>query len=274
MARKSPTYLIILNAVIFLILEVAALCMVNQNGTLQKIWMSRVGHNVMTALWGSGENFKYFLSLKEVNKDLSEENIELRKELEACREQLSLYQESTVSDSLDQGSIYKYIPASVIKLSRNKQHNYFLINKGKEDSVLVDDGVISKNGVIGIISSVGKKYSFGLSFMNTEIKISSRIGYEGAIGWMSWDGKSSDKAILHDIPCNASFEIGDTILTSGYSQIFPPDIPLGTIENSRLYKGSVYEMEIKLFEDFNRIRFVSVVNNKNSEEIKQIEHNE
>ena len=65
--------------------------------------------------------------------------------------------------------------------------------------------------------------------------------------------------------------VGDTIYTSGFSSIFPPDIPLGVTGKSRVVNGSTYEIQIRLFEDFTALRYVTVVKNLSRNEIKQLE---
>lgn len=88
---------------------------------------------------------------------------------------------------------------------------------------------------------------------------------------MTWDGFSSNGAILKEIPHHVEFQPGDTVYTSGYSSIFPPDIPLGTTGDSRIVNGATYEIEISLFEDFGALRYVTVVENMGREEIKSLE---
>ena len=88
---------------------------------------------------------------------------------------------------------------------------------------------------------------------------------------MSWDGFSNSKAILSEIPHHVIFEKGDTVFTSGYSSIFPPDIPLGTTGEARIVNGATYDIEISLFEDFGALRYVTIVENIGKEEIEKLE---
>lgn len=88
---------------------------------------------------------------------------------------------------------------------------------------------------------------------------------------MCWDGIHSDGAILKEIPHHVEFEKGDTVYTSGFSSIFPPDIPLGTTGESRIVNGATYEIDIKLFEDFGALRYVTIVENMSKDELKDLE---
>ena len=120
----------IIAAAIFIILEVAALNMLRNNSALQGIWVSKGAHKVMSVLWGGSESIKYYFSLKKQNEALAEENFRLS-------EQLSRYSKVTAKPDSTFVKVegFSYIPAEVIKVSRNKQHNYMIINKGYEDGV-------------------------------------------------------------------------------------------------------------------------------------------
>jgi rod shape-determining protein MreC len=88
---------------------------------------------------------------------------------------------------------------------------------------------------------------------------------------MSWDGRSSNKALLKEVPHHISHAPGDTVYTSGYSSIFPPDIPLGTTGEAKIVNGATYDIEISLFEDFGALRYVTIVENLGKDEIKRLE---
>ena len=132
-------------------------------------------------------------------------------------------------------------------------------------------GVITGKGAIGVIDAVSSNFSYAISFRNHEMNISARLGKEGAVGPLSWDGYSSAGAILKEIPHHVEFEPGDTVFTSGFSSIFPPDIPLGTAGKSKIVNGSTYEIEIELLEDFGALRYVTIVENLAKDEMKKLE---
>ena len=164
--------------------------------------------------------------------------------------------------------------ASIVKISRNKQHNYIILDKGADDGVEPHSGIISSHGVIGIVDAVSSRYSYAISFMNTEFSVSSRLGKEGAVGPLVWDGKGSGGALLRQIPLHNKFEKGDTVYTSGFSSIFPPDIPIGTVEDSRVENGATYEIKVRLLQDFASIRHVTIVANCGRDEITELEQRE
>ena len=133
-------------------------------------------------------------------------------------------------------------------------------------------GIITADGVVGIIDAVSRHYSYAISFLNSELSISARIGNDGAAGPMVWDGKHIDGALLREIPLQYKFDEGDTVYTSGYSSIFPPDIPLGVTGDTRIVNGATYEVKIKLFQDFSALRYVTIVTNSDIQEIEDLEN--
>ena len=274
MLKKSSIVSIILTAAIFILLEMAALSMVIHGGELQNIWISRFSHSVMNTLWGSSESVRDYFSLKGQNEDLAQENYRLN--LQVTRLRQALGQEEDGFDIIGEGYAgeFRFIPASIVKMSRNKQHNYLIVNKGYEDGVRPQSGLITSRGAIGIVEAVEKHYSYCISFMNSTFNVSSRIGYQGAVGPLSWDGHSSNKAILHEIPLQTIFSQGDTVFTSGYSSIFPPDIPLGVITGSGIQDGTMYDIYVTLLEDQAALRYVTIVDHTGRDEIIPLEQME
>ena len=267
--QRNSIIMKIINAAIFIILEVAALNMLNHNGTMQNVWFSKGAHAVMGTLWGGTERIKDYFSLKKVNESLALENLELRTRL--ARHESQNEQQTQEEVTTDVAGQFRYMPATIMKISNNTQHNYMIIGKGSEDGVTAGSGVITGKGAIGVIDAVSSNYSYARSFKNHEMNISARLGKEGAVGPMSWDGMSRNGAILKEIPHHVEFEPGDTVFTSGFSSIFPPDIPLGTTGKSKIVNGATYEIEITLFEDFGSLRHVTIVENLGKDEITRLE---
>ena len=265
--RRNSIITHIFTAAIFIILEIAALNMLSHNGAMQNVWFSKGMHAVMGTLWGGTEQIKDYFSLRKVNESLALENHELRTRLAQYE---ALEQEADENKSEIAGG-FRYLPASIMKISNNTQHNYMIIGKGSEDGVTTGSGVITGKGAIGVVDAVSSNYSYAISFKNHEMNISARLGKEGAVGPLSWDGKSRNGAILKEIPHHVEFEPGDTVFTSGYSSIFPPDIPLGTTGKSKIVNGATYEIEVTLFEDFGSTRHVTIVENLGKDEIKKLE---
>lgn len=260
-----------ITAAVFILLEIAAISMLSHSSDIQGIWLSGISHRFMAKAWGGSESVRHYFSLKSENDVLAEENFQLKQLIRAYESLPDSLDKEKMVAGFKAESDFRYLPATIVKMSRNKQHNYIILNKGYEDGIRPQSGIISGKGVIGIIDAVDKNYSYALSFMNSGISVSSRIGREGSVGPLSWDGASSNGAILKEIPLQFQFAPGDTVWTSGFSSIFPPDIPLGVIGKSNIVNGAVNECQVTLFEDFSALRYVTIVENIGREEILSLE---
>lgn len=260
----------VLNAAIFILMEIAALGMLRHNGQMQGIWISKGLHAFSALVWGKTESIKDYFSLRKENQRLSEENFRLRQEIRFMHEHAT--DTAGMAEAMYTGKIgtFRYISADVVKISNNRQHNYLILDKGSDDGIVPQSGVITPQGAIGLVDAVSRNYSYVLSFKNTEMTISARIGREGAVGPLTWDGIRSNGAILKEIPHHIVFEKGDSVFTSGLSSLYPPDIPLGTIQDTRIVNGATYEIKVMLLEDFMTLRHVTVAENLDRGEINEL----
>ena len=245
--------------------------MLRNNAPLQDSWFAKGGQNVMNTFWGFSQTINEYFSLKEQNDSLAMENLALRVKVEALENFISDRQQTEKIYADDGQRGFKYIPATINKISNNTQHNYIIVNKGHKDGVSRGDGLITGQGAIGVIDAVSEKFSYVRSFKNHGMVVSARLGATGANGPLRWDGIHSNGALLSEIPHHFTITPGDTVYTSGYSSIFPADIPLGVVKSSKIVNGSTYEVKVTMFEDFGALRYVTIVHNKDKDEIKALE---
>lgn len=258
-------------AATFILLEVAAVGLLAGSSSIHDIWITRFSHRVMGWVWGSSEKLRDFLALEEQNAKLAEENFRMAEELRYYRQMSETYMRSEELLRYGISDNHVYTLASIVKISRNTQHNYIILDKGSVDGVKPNSGIISNNGVIGIVDAVGKHFCYGRTLMNSGISVSARIGKTGAMAPMSWDGIHTNIAILRNLPPHYEVAPGDTVWTSGISTVFPADIPLGITRETRLVNGSTNEVNVELFEDFAAIRYVTIVSSTADEEIREME---
>lgn len=272
MQRRRTITGTLINTAVFILLEIAALGMLRHGDSLQDLFISRAAHGFLGYFWGVSENIADYASLRTENRHLAEEILRLTETITRLEEEAAA---AAARDSADYTTAwrgkYEFIPAEVIKNSVNKQHNYLIIGKGSDDGVRPQTGIITSRGVIGIVDAVSRHYSYAISFLNSDSSISARIGKDGATGPMAWDGKGSGNALLREIPLQVKFEEGDTVYTSGFSTIFPPDIPIGRITGSRIVNGATFEIKVSLFQDFSSVRHVCLVRNRDLDEIMSLE---
>lgn len=265
--RKSSA--IVLSAAIFVLLEVAAIAMLHSSSVLQDIWLNRVSHRVSGWLWGSGNRIAGYFHLNSRNKLLQEENARLSEELRKYRELEKSEEYLSKAGTTDDG--FEYIFARIVKMGTNSQRNYIIVDKGLLDGVSPDCGIVTSEGVVGVIDAADEHLAYGRTLMNPSMHVSVRIGREGVAGPLSWNGRSSTGAVLSGIPLGYKAEPGDTLWTSGYSSIFPAEIPVGVVTGSSTRSGASQDVQVRLLQDFRALDYVTVVRNRNHSAIEALE---
>jgi len=193
---------------------------------------------------------KEYLHLKETNEALAAENAVLRTALPASYFNDSVA-EKTVSDTLKQKQ-YRYITAKVINNSINKRNNYITLNRGSKHGIKPQMGVITSNGVVGIVKDVSEHFCTVLSMLHKDARISVKINKNSYFGSLVWDGDNPYEASIMYIPKHLKVQNGDSVSTSSYSVIFPEGIKVGTIQSHN---------RVNLATNFNNLTYVFVVEN-------------
>lgn len=256
---------------LFLLLFSISLTFTIQTHSYHKSKFINSANFLTGGVYNSVSNINRYFSLKSQNELLTEENNKLKSIL------YNTYglKDSTFLDSLSFKQTYKFVSASISKNSYSSSKNVLLINKGTSDSIKQDFGVISSKGIIGIIDNTSKHYATVLSILNTTTKISAQLKKTNHFGTLTWNGKSPYYSQLVDIPKIAPVKIGDTIVTSGRSSIFPKGIPIGVINNFELdVAENYYEINLKLFNDMTNVYHVYVIENTDLQEISNILKNQ
>lgn len=251
------------NFLIFTILEVVAFILIGNTHEYQQSTMWTSANRIVAGSNNMKASISEYLSLREDNLALIEENAKLQTQImelknlqEPANERKSEYVYSHLA--------WKYTPAKVIDISTNKQHNYLTINKGSRDGIEKDMGVISANGLVGIVSTVAEQYALVVPLIHTDISISSRIKSNGQIGGTQWNGRDYTTVNLTHISRHITVNVGDTIVSSGLTPVFPEGIPIGVVEKTTLKKTSDYHTtQVKLCTDYRSLKYVQVLHNKN-----------
>lgn len=277
MAKRSPNLDRLYTLLLFIVLEILALMMISNDSLFQQIKIGGVYMGIRGSFSKIGSDIKYYANLKNVNEQLNSENEALLAEIERYR---SYVDRTDTTDSSGLIAVpvevdtvkpqFTYIPAKIVSNGTNEKHNFIIISKGSDSGIEPDMGVISPRGVVGVVSKVSDRYAYVISTLNINQSVSAKIGRTGAFGPLVWEGKRADYALLTEIPQHIRFAVGDTVYTSGYSTLFPENIPIGTIRKSRIIKGTHHEIKVKLFEEFRTLKFVRVVVNHDKNEIKGI----
>lgn len=272
MRRERNLAAAIASAAIFIGLEVAAFAMIHSSRGIEDVWLNRFSHRTMAALWGGADKIGNYFSLKEKNDSLMKDVFALEAENRALKGALDSLMLLDEIPEIDDGFTYTF--AKIVKQSTNSQHNYIILNKGSLDGVSPKSGIVTRNGVVGIVDAVDKHYCYGITFMNTNLSVSARLGRSGITAPLVWDGRHSNGALLKGLPINQKITPGDTLWTSGYSSLFPSGIPLGIAEETTVDGGASLDVRVRTFEDFSKIEFVTIVQNVNAKEITILESRE
>ena len=205
--------------------------------------------------------------------DLDEENIKLVEENKRLRDQLFNLK---IVDSTDLDSIqrtYTIASGNIIKNSYANPRNYITIDKGSNDSVKPDMGIITSKGILGIVENTSRNFATVQSILNEKSNINAKIKNSDQFGSLVWDTKNYNVVQLIDIPRMANLTVGDTIVTGGMSSIFPENIPIGTIQKFDLNNSqSLYTIDVALFNDMTNLKHIYIVNNTDREEIKALQN--
>ncbi|MDB4007517.1 rod shape-determining protein MreC [Flavobacteriaceae bacterium] len=237
----------------------------------------------------SSENFDYineYFELKDINLDLTKENLFLKNQLEKVKQYSNL-------DSL-KNTNFTFRNAKVISNNLSSFKNHLIINKGVRHGLKNEMGVINSTGMVGIINRTSKNYSSVMSVLNIDTKINAKVKRTSHFGTLEWNGRRTSYLVLNDIPETANIKVGDSIITGGMSLIFPEGINIGVvseiINQNKIsdtvvrFKGNINEanyldfefkenyltVKVKLHTDMNNLNNVYVIESLNRKEFQKI----
>ena len=252
-----------LHWIVFLLLEVVSLVFLFRFNPYQgSVWFSKATLVAGYVTEQEQQLLNYF-NLGSENRRLTEENVVLWYNIQQLRQEIAqLKHDTTLTERtlIEQLKDHELIPARVSDNSIRQRDNFILINRGSNDGVEPEQGVLSGTGVVGIVAQVGHHYATVLPVLNSKSSISCRIRGTQYFGYLHWYGGSSLKAMMDDVPRHARVKVGDIVETSGFSNVFPEGIFVGKVKrvlNSD--DGLSYKLEIGLSTDFGRLREVSVI---------------
>lgn len=256
---------------LFLLLEVFSFILIFNFNAYQKSKYLNSSNRVTASIYSSYNSVIDYFGLATVNRELSEENAML-KSLLSDIPYLKISPDSIIVSDLNTDSVFRFISAKVINNSVNKQNNYITLNKGSKHGIKPDHGIVNSAGVVGVITNVSDSYSMGFSILNKRWGVSTKLKKSGTFGPLSWDGDDYRFANLDGIPFHVDLAVGDTVVTSSYSSVFPEGILIGTIHSFEQPQGDNYfKITVKLAVNFKALSYVEVIDNLKKEEIKKLE---
>ncbi len=261
--------------ILFLFLEVISFSLIVKNQEYQKSVFLSSSNATVASFYEMSNSVVEFFKLKASNESLSEENTVLKNEVIQLRNQLAAInpkQKDSIRFHIPPEMEYKFISAKVINSSTNKLQNYITLNKGIRDGIKVDMGVVSDLGVVGIVKTVSDKFAVVIPILNDKIRINCKFTKSNYSGPLQWTGINYQYANLNDIARHVKFSLGDSLVTSGFTNTFPEGIPVGTIDNFNIKESDpYYSIRVKLAVDFRTLLHVKVIDYKNYREQRFLE---
>ncbi|PLX11513.1 MAG: rod shape-determining protein MreC [Marinilabiliales bacterium] len=254
---------------LFILIEVFSFSLLINNNNFHKARFVNFTRQFAGNYYQKTTKLKEYLSLAEENQRLAEENNRLLNIIESTYKSDEIFFRSVNDTILNQR--YRYTSARVINNSINKKHNFLTLNKGGQQGLKPEMAVVSNGSIVGVVKGVSKNYSTVISLLNLDLRISAKVKKNGYFGSLNWNGEDYQTAILKEIPLHANILVGDTIITSGFSSIFPEGVLIGFIKSFEEKAGSFYEIEVDLSTDFKSLDNVSVIGNLLQTEIKNLE---
>ena len=248
------------HVIVFILLESLALYLLFESDNYHNIKFYHKVRGITASAEKSISNYRYYWGLREINERLAMENTRLR-------DSLSMFTtgidggKRVISDSLINRK-YTYQNAGIVNNSTNRQKNFITLDKGFKQGIEKDMAVISDEGVVGLIVASSNNYSVAMSLLNIDMKMSAKIKSNGYFGSLSWDGVNYRFAKLSEIPQHVPLNLGDTIVTSGFSSMFPEGIIIGFVSEFEKTGSDFYDIDVELAVDFKKIHFVDVVTNQ------------
>lgn len=256
------------NRLLFLLLLITSLILVIQSHSYHRSQMVNSANALTGTVYEEINEIKTYFSLKDQNDKLAQENAALRQLLFNKKDSVTTLAKDSVKgyDKLD------VIQSKVINNSYNTPENYLTINTGTLKGIRPDMGVVSSQGIVGVIEKVSPNYATVISVLNIKSKINAKVKRTNHFGSLIWKAKNAGYVQLVEIPRLASVKKGDTIVTGGISKIFPENIPVGIID--KIYmdtETNYFTVDVRLFNDMTNLNHVYIIKNKDIGEINKLE---
>lgn len=245
---------------LFVLLEfLSVLCLI-QNNDFQRSGVINSSNAIVGTAYKWSNAYKQYFSLTETNQNLAEENARLRSKLKDAFFQHQVLSNNKADSLLEQQ--YQYFSASVINATYSKRNNYLTLDKGRRHGVEIGMGVICDQGVVGVVKDVSDHFCTVYSFLHKESSLPARLKESSAYGTLTWDGNDPQIAQLSSISRYADIHENDTLVTSGYSGVYPEGILVGTVKSFYLDESeNFYKVSTKLSTDFSALHYVYIVKN-------------
>ncbi|WP_207495014.1 rod shape-determining protein MreC [Aridibaculum aurantiacum] len=260
----------------FLVLQILSITLIVKYNPSQQAAYAGVANEVTGWINLQYNKVQYYFHLKEANKQLSQENAQLRNMLglnfESPDSTRITVLDSLVRDTVGRMRKFMWLPSKVVSNTVSSQTNYLTLHRGANQGIKKDMSVIGPNGVVGTVVEVSENYALVMSLLHRNSTVSSMLKKGNIAGKVDWDGQDPNFLTLHNIPKSAEVAKGDSVVTSTYSANFPPNIMVGTVHSIEADPSSNFvTIKLRTATNFFSIQYVNVVENVQWEEQRRLE---
>lgn len=264
------------NFLFFLVLQIIALSFLFRYNKFHEAAFMGVANELTGRVSSRYSNVQYYFHLKQTNEALAAQNEALINSLpsnfQPADTSVNRVIDTVKTDTTTEVRRYEWLRARVVNNSVALQNNYITIHRGENQGVKKDMGVISPNGIVGTVVNTSENFAVVMTMLNRQSSVSAKLKKGGEISKVQWDGKSPSRVTMMNIPRSANVAKGDSVVTSGYSLSFPPDILVGTVTDVIEDKSSNFlTLQIQPGTNFYSVEYVMVVNNLQKDEQKKLE---
>ena len=259
---------------VFVLLELLSLMLYFSFNSFQHGQYLNASNTIAGRLYEMRSSITDYIELGNTNWELARENAMLKTQLYASNKALEYFREDSTyakRKKVAEDNNYSFMSARVVNATFTKAHNYLTLDKGSADGVRPEMGVVCQAGVVGIVSAVSEHFALVLPVLNVSSRISVKVKDKSQTGTLVWKGDDYRYASLEDVPSYIPIAKGDTILTSGYSSIFPEGVFVGKIVKNERGKDQLLNLKVSLGPDFSKLVYVDIIDFKNAEEMKKLE---
>lgn len=246
--------------IFFIVLQIVCVSLIVKFNEPQRSNFIASSNVVFAHLFSLNHSVSQYFNLSTINKNLADENMALRQQLAESKVDNSL-KIRHVADTILKLH-YDYTVAKVINNSTQRTHNFLTIDKGWSHGIQQDMAVIGPQGIVGIVMNASKNFSTVMSVLHPHYKTSVCFKHTHYFGSLQWSGSSAQHVSLLEIPFHAAVNMGDTIITNEFSNIYPPNIMVGVVDKIKKNNHeNFYSIRVKLSTDFKNLEYVYVVQN-------------
>lgn len=255
--------------VIFVILEIIAICYYATSTPYTQARMIAWSNSVVGWINQSSTGFSSYFGLREENASLTEH-------IAALENRISELENARPDTPVEVGGLlakYKYTPARVMTASTNRSRNFIILNKGTKQGVVADMAVMTPEGyAVGVVVTCTNNFSVAKILLNVDFKLGGLLAEDGSHGSIVWQGGDNQIIDFVEVSKYANVKKGDLVQVAGFSQYFPKEAIIGTVDNVDMAEnGTSYVCKVRLAADMGRLHNVVLVRNTAMDELKSLD---